>query len=94
MLLDDERAEESWRALRPTIDIQRLERGSASLLRLYERLHEWGSQDEFVPRLKGVYRFIWYGNNVGLQALADVVSTLHEGGVQTMALDDAALIIR
>ena len=41
-----------------------------------------------------MYRFIWYGNNVGLQALADVVSTLHEGGVQTMALDDAALIIR
>ena len=95
VLLDRQRAEAAWLALRPTIDIQRLERGSASLLGLlYERLHEWGTQDEFVPRLKGVFRFIWFGNQVGLQALTDAVSALHEGGVRTLALGDAALILR
>ena len=94
MLLERDRAQEAWSAVRPTLDVERLERGSAALLGLlYERLQEWGSTEPFLPKLKGLYRYIWYGNQIGLRALEDALGTLRHAGVQTIAFGDAALVV-
>ena len=94
-LLDQERSAEAWQLLKPTLDIQRLERGSVVLLPLlYEKLQEQGSTEAFVPRLKGVYRQVWYRNQLGLDALQDVLGSLRDAGVETIVLGEGALITR
>lgn len=94
-LLDEERSVQAWRSLEPTMDIQRLERGSVVLLPLlYEKLQERGSTEAFVPRLKGVYRQVWYRNQLGLDALQDLLSSLRDAGVETVVLGEGALITR
>ena len=40
---------------------------------LYEKLQKRGSTEEFVPRLKGVYRQVWYRNQLGLEVLHDLL---------------------
>jgi hypothetical protein len=94
-LLDQERSVQAWQLLKPTLDIQRLERGSVVLLPLlYEKLQERGSTEAFVPRLKGVYRQVWYRNQLGLDALQDVLSSLRDAGVEAIVLGEGALITR
>ena len=94
-LLDEERSVQAWRLLKPSLDIQRLERGSVVLLpMLYEKLQERGSTEEFVPRLKGVYRQVWYRNQLGLDVLHDLLRSLHDAGEEAIVIDEAALIAR
>jgi hypothetical protein len=94
-LLDQERSVQAWQMLKPTLDIQRLERGSVVLLPLlYEKLQERGSTEAFVPRLKGVYRQVWYRNQLGLDALHDLLSSLGDAGVPGIVLGEGALIAR
>ena len=94
-LLDEERSLQAWRLLEPSLDVQRLERGSVVLLPLlYEKLQERGSTEEFVPRLKGVYRQVWYRNQLGLDALRDLLSSLRGAGVDAIVLAESALITR
>lgn len=94
-LLDQERSVQAWQMLKPSLDIQRLERGSVVLLPLlYEKLQERGSTEAFVPRLKGVYRQVWYRNQLGLDALQDLLSSLRDAGVQAIVVGEGALIAR
>lgn len=94
-LLDEEQSLQAWRLLEPSLDVQRLERGSVVLLPLlYEKLQGRRSTEEFVPRLKGVYRQVWYRNQVGLDALRDLLSSLRGAGVDTIVLGESALITR
>jgi hypothetical protein len=94
-LLDQERSEQAWQLLKPSLDIQRLERGSVVLLPLlYEKLQERGSTEAFVPRLKGVYRQVWYRNQLGLDVLQDVLSALGAAGVEAIVVGEGALIAR
>lgn len=94
-LLDQEPSLQAWRMLKPNLDIQRLERGSVVLLPLlYEKLQERESTEVDVPRLKGVYRQVWYRNQLGLAALQDLLSSLRDAGVQEIVFGEAALITR
>jgi hypothetical protein len=94
-LLDEERSVQAWLLLKPSLDIRRLERGSVVLLpMLYEKLQERGSTEEFVPRLKGVYRQVWYRNQLGLDVLHDLLRALHDAGEESVVIDEAALIAR
>jgi hypothetical protein len=94
-LLDDEPSEEAWRTLRPRLDIDRLDVGSTVLLPLvYERLRERGSDDPFLPRLKGVYRYIWYRDQLALRALMEMLTALRGAGIETMVFGGAALVAR
>ena len=91
--LPDERARESWEALRPNLDIRRLEFGTMAVLPLlYERLVEWNEAPSFVSRLKGIYRYVWYGNQVALRGLASAVGSLQEDAVESLVLGGAALV--
>jgi hypothetical protein len=94
-LLDEEGSVQAWRTLEPSLDIQRLERGSVVLLPLlYEKLQQRESTEAFVPRLKGVYRQVWYRNQLGLAALQDLLSSLLDAGVQAIVVGEGALITR
>jgi Uncharacterised nucleotidyltransferase len=92
VLLEGEAGDEAWRALRPSFDSQRFESGSLGLLALlYERR---GADDHRLARLKGVRRFLWYQDQVGIEALRDALQHLRERDVPTIVLGGAALIER
>jgi hypothetical protein len=94
-LLDEERSVRAWLLLKPSLDIRRLDRGSVVLLpMLYEKLQGRGSTEEFVPRLKGVYRQVWYRNQLGLDVLHELLRSLHDAGEEAVVIDEAALIAR
>lgn len=94
-LLGEQRSVQAWWTLKPSLDIQRLERGSVVLLPLlYEKLQQRESTEAFVPRLKGVYRQVWYRNQLGLAALQDLLSSLGDAGVQAIVVGEGALITR
>lgn len=92
VLLEGEAGDEAWRALSPGFDTQRFESGSLGLLALlYERR---GADDPRLARLKGVRRFLWYQDQVGLEALRDALEGLRRQDVPTIVLGGAALIER
>jgi Uncharacterised nucleotidyltransferase len=93
-LLDEEPSREAWATLRPELDVERLEIGSMALLPLlYVRLTDRGATEHFLPRLKGVYRYTWYRNQVAQQSLASVLGTLEGRGIETIVIQEAALVL-
>ncbi len=91
-LLPDERSEEAWRAVRPELDIERLEKGSSMLLPLVsETLTAHGIDDPALSKMKGVYRYVWAGNQIQLGALRDVVQTLGGAEVEAILMGSASL---
>ena len=94
-LLDGAPAAEAWDAVRPGLDIERLERGSSMLLPLvYERLEARGVHDPALAKMKGVYRFVWAGNQIQLSALRELLATLHEASLETIVFGSARLATR
>ncbi|MBA2568155.1 MAG: nucleotidyltransferase family protein [Actinobacteria bacterium] len=73
------------------LDIDRLERGSYSLMPLvYRRLSDAGVEEPHLPRLKGIYRHTWSKNQVLLENLRVVTEKLREGGVDVLIVGGAA----
>jgi Uncharacterised nucleotidyltransferase len=94
-LLEDEQAERAWSELTPQLDIQRLEAGSTVLLPLlYERLRDKPTTEPFLPRLKGVYRYVWYRNQVAMKALLEMLALLRGAGIEAIVFGGAALVAR
>jgi len=94
-LLENEHGERAWSELTPQLDIQRLDAGSTVLLPLlYERLRDNGAADPFLPRLKGVYRYVWYRNQVAMKALLEMLEALGGAGIETIMFGGAALVTR
>jgi hypothetical protein len=94
-LLENEQGERAWSELNPKLDIQRLEAGSTVLLPLlYERLRDKPAADPFVPRLKGVYRYVWYRNQVAMRALLEMLALLRGAGIEAIVFGGAALVAR
>ena len=94
-LLEGGESERSWQAVRPTLDIDRLDAGAARLLPLvYLKLVERGSDDPLLPRMKGLYRYLWSRNQLNIDAVADMLRTLHRNGIETLLLGSTALIHR
>jgi hypothetical protein len=92
-LFDDERGVRAWDALRPQFDIERLEGGSLGLLPfVYEHVSARDPEDPILGRLRGVYRYTWSRNQLGLESLVRMLATLHESSVETVLLGEAALI--
>lgn len=90
-LLPEKQAVEAWGRARVGIDIDRLERGSYSLMPLvYRRLSEAGVDDPLLPRLKGIYRHTWSKNQVLLENLRAVTEKLREEGVDVLIVGSPA----
>ena len=83
----------AWAAVRPRIDIDRLPGELHRLIPpLAKALAARGVEDPDLPRLKGVYQFSWYRNQLLLIDGAALLSALDAAGVSTLLLRGAAMV--
>jgi putative nucleotidyltransferase-like protein len=84
----------AWAAVRPRIDVDRLPGELHRLIPpLAKALAARGVEDPDLPRLKGVYQFSWYRNQLLLADAAVLLGALEAAGVATMLLRGAAMVI-
>jgi Uncharacterised nucleotidyltransferase len=81
-LLNDRESFAKWQSL---VDLDAIDRGSMRLLPLLYRHHP------AVPRLKGVYRQVWFRNQLILDHGARAMRALEGAGIPAVALKGAAL---
>jgi hypothetical protein len=84
----------AWAAVRPRIDVDRLPGELHRLIPLLSKaLAANGVDDPDLPRLKGVYQFNWYRNQLLLADAAALLDALEAAGVATMLLRGAAMVV-
>jgi hypothetical protein len=84
----------AWAAVRPRIDVDRLPGELNRLIPpLAKALAARGMEDPNLPRLKGVYQFSWYRNQLLLADAAALLGALEAAGVATMLLRGAAMVV-
>jgi hypothetical protein len=95
-VLGDRRlAEEAWRALRPTFDLQRLAVGWYPLMPLlYTRLRDVAPDQPLLGQLKGLLRHTWVRNQALLGHLPAVLDTLERAGIRAAAMQGVPLTLR
>lgn len=92
-LIEDERALEAWRRVRPAMDIARLDGATQALLPLLRRnLLALGVEDELLELFKGVHRYSWARNQMLLAPMMPVVQALERAGMGTLLLKGAAFV--
>jgi Uncharacterised nucleotidyltransferase len=84
----------AWAAVRPRIDVDHLPGELHRLIPLLSKaLTARGIDDPELPRLKGVYQFSWYRNQLLFTDGAALLSALEAAGVATMLLRGAAMAV-
>jgi Uncharacterised nucleotidyltransferase len=92
-VLDGSDAIESWRRWCANWNIDDLNPRSLHLLpQIYRNLQNFGSAVPEFNRLKGIYRYTWYGNQEWVREIVPVLEALHDAGVAAIVLRDLALI--
>jgi Uncharacterised nucleotidyltransferase len=93
-LLPGDAGAAAWAAARPRIDVDRLPGELHRLIPLLAKaLAARGTEDPNLPRLKGVYQFSWYRNQLLLADAAALLGALEAAGVATMLLRGAAMVV-
>jgi Uncharacterised nucleotidyltransferase len=93
LLRDPARVRESFAAWKAAVHIDRIDQGAMRLLPLlYRNLQRAGIDDPLLPRLKGVYRQVWFRNQLILDHGRRALRSLAEAGIPTIALKGAALV--
>lgn len=78
-----------WQAL---VDLDHLPGGHYPLLPLICRtLDQNGIDHPWRPRLRGIYRKVWYANRLTLRSVAGVVDALEANNVEPLVVDAAVL---
>lgn len=92
-LLQGEPALDSWNEWRRKVNIDVIDYGSHRMIpQLYRNMQRHGVKDPLMDRMKGVYRYYLYKNEILLHRVASLVAALEDAGIQTMVLKGAALI--
>lgn len=92
-LLQGELALQSWNEWRRKVNIDVIDYGSHRMIpQLYRNMQRHGVKDPLMDRMKGVYRYYLYKNEILLHRVASLVAALEDAGIQTMVLKGAALI--
>lgn len=92
-LLQGERALESWDEWRRNVNIDVIDYGSHRMIpQLYRNLQRHGVKDPLMDRLKGVYRYYLYKNEILMHRVGSLLAAFKEAGIDTMVLKGAALI--
>ena len=92
-LLQGDAALESWNEWRRTVNLDIIDYGSHRMVpQLYRNLQRHGVKDPVMERLKGVYRYYLYKNEILLHRIGNLLAAFEDAGIQTMALKGAALI--
>lgn len=93
LLSDPTRVRESFAEWKSRVHIDSIEHGSMRLIPLlYRNLKRLGVDDPLMPRLKGVYRQVWFRNQLILEHGLRSLRALSAGGISAMVLKGAALI--
>jgi Uncharacterised nucleotidyltransferase len=92
-LLQREPALESWNEWRRSVDIDVLDYGSHRMIpQLYRNLQRHGVKDPLMERLKGVYRYYLYKNEILMHRIGALLAAFEDAGIKTLVLKGAALI--
>jgi hypothetical protein len=97
LLRDSAPVRESFERWKSLVHIDAIDQGSMRLLPLlYRNLKRLGSDDPLdnpmMPRLKGVYRQVWFRNQLILEHGHRALRTLSAAGIPAMVLKGAALV--
>ncbi|NCC36261.1 MAG: hypothetical protein EOM24_30260 [Chloroflexia bacterium] len=75
-------------------ELNRLEPGQFNLLPLlYPQLQRSAAEHPWLPRIKGIYRRVWYANQRALKAASDVLQVLEASGQAALLIGPAALAL-
>jgi hypothetical protein len=92
-VLQGERALESWAEWKLKTNLDAIDYGSHRMVpQLYRNLQRHGVKDPMMDRLKGVYRYYLYKNEILMHRIGALLAAFEEAGIQTMVLKGAALI--
>jgi hypothetical protein len=92
-LLQREPALESWNEWKRTVNIDVMDYGSHRMVpQLYRNLQRQGVKDPLMDRLKGVYRYYLYKNEILMHRIGILLAAFEEAGINTLVLKGAALI--
>lgn len=92
-LLQRELALESWNEWKRNVNIDVVDYGSHRLIPLlYRNLQRHGVKDPLMERLKGVYRYYFYKNEILMHGIGTLLAAFEDAGIKTMVLKGAALI--
>ena len=93
VLMQGQLALESWNEWRRNVDIDVIDYGSHRMIpQLYRNLQRHGVKDPLMDRLKGVYRYYLYKNEILMHRVSALLSAFEDAGIKTMVLKGAALI--
>ena len=93
LLHDPAAVRESFDAWKSLVHIDRIDQGAMRLLPLlYRNLQRAGIDDPLLPRLKGVYRQVWFRNQLILDQGQRALRALAEADIPTIVLKGAALV--
>ena len=92
LLGDPARVRESFETWKSRVDLDAIDHGSMRLLPLlYRNLQRAAIDDPMLSRLKGVYRQVWFRNQLILDQGVRLLDTLAEAGIPAIVLKGAAL---
>jgi len=92
-LMQGEPALESWNEWRRSVNIDVIDYGSHRLVpQLYRNMQRHGIKDPLMDRMKGVYRYYLYKNEILMHRIGSLLAAFEEAGIKTMVLKGAALI--
>lgn len=92
-LLPREPALESWDEWRRKVNIDVIDYGSHRMIpQLYRNLQRYGVRDPLMDRLKGVYRYYLYKNEILMHRVGTLLAAFKDAEIDTMVLKGAALI--
>jgi hypothetical protein len=92
-LLQREPALEAWDVWRRNVNIDVIDYGSHRMIpQLYRNLQRHGVKDQRMERLKGVYRYYLYKNEILMHRIGTLLAAFEDAGIKTMVLKGAALI--
>jgi hypothetical protein len=92
-LLPREPALKAWDEWKRSVNLDVIDYGSHRMVsQLYRNLQRLGIKDPLMDRLKGVYRYYLYKNEILMHRIGILLSAFAEAGIETMVLKGAALI--
>ncbi len=92
-LWQGDRVLDSWNEWRRSVNIDVIDYGSHRMVpQLYRNLQRHGVKDPLMDRLKGVYRYYHYKNELLMHRVSSLLAAFEEAGIETMVLKGAALI--
>jgi hypothetical protein len=93
LLEDPELVHQSFTAWKSRVELDTIEHGSMRLLPLlYRNLQRAAIDDPLLPRLKGIYRQVWFRNQLLFAQGARALRLLADAGIATIVLKGAALV--